>query len=1596
MVLFFVSSVRFTDVPLLATHDHGLEHVDLQVSNIIGPIANSRYGDPISMLFAVKYTGTRGSLSTVDYVVRIGVPSGWIINPQDGYHQCFAVANRIECSAGNLSNNFGSSIGVSFIKGTDTGCNVDRQFTVSILPPDRNPPPYQDYVTSNNSLTYTTSVHCNSLCGNGLLETPGEACDDGNLYDRDGCSASCQLEEGFTCQGGHPTYCSPTCGDGRVRGREPCDDGNLRNGDGCSTSCGLEDGFSCTGEPSRCVVCGNGLIEGSETCDDRNRINNDGCSSRCSQEHGYACTGTPSSCQSSCGDGAIARGAEDCDDRNTVAGDGCSATCQIEPNYSCESEPSSCNRCGDGRVGGQEYCDDGNPFSGDGCSSMCHQEQDFWCTGTAPSVCVRNRCGDYKRAMSEGCDDGNLAAGDGCSETCAVEQDWACHRPEGGHSDCGVEYFAIRASATSELYPASNATGTPNCTTCPCNPGTMWISNPTIGTPASHISEIYFTFPRSIQPIGFQVYGTAIAQKLRRITFEPNAGSLAIDQLANFCSGNGTGPFTQTFQKMPQGVTSTTLAVQTLGAGGIDAFALIGRPAPFCGNGFIDPEETCDDGNTTDGDGCSSTCRVENGFSCTGRPSVCSVTCGDRIVAGQEACDDGNTNDTDGCLTTCRLSECKDGVDNADPEDTLIDSEDPGCHGDSDPHSAGSYTPNDNTEHNAITNLRVQLRTNPSSVTVAKGGNLTYIATVTNAGPDTAENVRVSLLLQPGMGIGYVLSNPPDACTGGNANSAICVIENFPANTTVTFTILANVFWGAAECPNPPTIRTQARVVADTYDPLMEDNLTPVVSNPISCPRCGDGMILQGVEQCDDRNINSGDGCSAICQVEEGFNCPGVPGPCSPACGDGRIRGNEQCDQYFNSANGDGCSATCHVETGWTCSGEPSVCTRNPFCGDGVTNANESCDDRNTASGDGCTSACQNESGWTCSGQPSSCTRTERCGDGIEQSGEQCDDGNTINVDECTNGCMTPRCGDAILQTQRGEQCDDGNSNDNDLCSNSCRAPVCGDGKAQGNEQCDDGNSVETDECHNNCTASVGATDADVEITVSASPTALTTGPFNITYTVTVRNKGPATARRVIVSAPAATGLSPNSAQGIGCNQVAAALVCLPFDLAPNESRTGTWLYSASPITCGPDLRLRVNELSDNNDPNAGNNTAVAVTIAPCPGGICGDRIRQTARGEQCDDGNAANGDGCSSSCFLEGGFICNAANPTVCTRIPVCGDGLVVSPEVCDDGNRTSGDGCSPSCNIETGWTCTGQPSVCSRGEPSCNVSLRAYLPTEALYPAVAANPSSGKVYVFGGLRNYNTYSSAIYEYDPATNTVAVAGSLPLPLYAASAVWSTVNNRFYLFGGITTGNVTTSNIIEYNPITRLAVILSNSRLPFSQSYTAAFWSGTKAYILMGNTGTDRITEFDPSRIPQGTAVTMRSETLPTGRKFGIVASNGNQAFIMGGVSAANTFVPEILRYDPGSGNPPEVVGRMSTRRTAFSAFRNASKVYLFGGYTYVPTGDILQFGGAGSVVLREERLNPARIGSAAVWNGRRGFIVGGENNGIGGRLRDIVEYSCN
>lgn len=132
-------------------------------------------------------------------------------------------------------------------------------------------------------------------------------------------------------------------------------------------------------------------------------------------------------------------------------------------------------------------------------------------------------------------------------------------------------------------------------------------------------------------------------------------------------------------------------------------------------------------------------------------------------------------------------------------------------------------------------------------------------------------------------------------------------------------------------------------------------------TNPADClpppPICGNGIVHR-IEACDDGNRTAGDGCSFMCGLEAGYACTGSPSSCGPDCGDSLLVGLETCDDG-NEAAGDGCSATCTVESGWYCTGLPSSCTTT--CGDGTKAGAEECDDGNLIDGDGCAANCTSE-----------------------------------------------------------------------------------------------------------------------------------------------------------------------------------------------------------------------------------------------------------------------------------------------------------------------------------------------------------------------------------------------------------------------------------------------------------------------------------------------------------------------------------------------------------------------------------------------------------------------------------------------------------
>lgn len=232
-------------------------------------------------------------------------------------------------------------------------------------------------------------------CGDGVLDEL-EACDDGNIIDGDGCSATCQTLVG--------------CGDGVIDAAkgELCDDGNTASGDGCRGDC------------RKVEACGDGVKDIGEVCDDGNAITDTTC------PYGEAsCVVCSSGCDAAlarvgnvCGDGTVDLAHEDCDDGNTVTETSCAygtATC-TRCDAACRSIQVGGDVCGDQRRDpAHEACDDGNTTTEPSCpygTEACEA-----CDATCSTVLVLtgNVCGDHAVDLAnEECDDGNTITESAC------------------------------------------------------------------------------------------------------------------------------------------------------------------------------------------------------------------------------------------------------------------------------------------------------------------------------------------------------------------------------------------------------------------------------------------------------------------------------------------------------------------------------------------------------------------------------------------------------------------------------------------------------------------------------------------------------------------------------------------------------------------------------------------------------------------------------------------------------------------------------------------------------------------------------------------------------------------------------------------------------------------------------------------------------------------------------------------------------------------------------------------------------------------------------------------------------------------------------
>ena len=262
------------------------------------------------------------------------------------------------------------------------------------------------------------------------------------------------------------------------------------------------------------------------------------------------------------------------------------------------------------------------------------------------------------------------------------------------------------------------------------------------------------------------------------------------------------------------------------------------------------------------------------------------------------------------------------------------------------------------------------------------------------------------------------------------------------------------------------------------------------------------------------------------------------------------------------------------------------------------------------------------------------------------ESGLACDDDldndGDRQIDCADTGCLlAPACQPCgDFQLGDSEACDDGNVEDGDGCSARCLIEGCGDGVLDDGEECDDDNLEPADGCSFRCRVD-HCGDGRVQAADSEECD------------------------------------DANALSGDGCDstcRIERGVLCGngQFDVGEecedgNRADNDGCSNICRGEFCGDGVRQsRLGEQCDGTDtPAAANGEPQQCEF--CQIVRCGNVVVEGQFGEDCDDGNRQSGDGCSQFC-----------------RVERCGDFELVAPEQCDDGNLLSGDGCTSICQQE------------------------------------------------------------------------------------------------------------------------------------------------------------------------------------------------------------------------------------------------------------------------------------------------------------------------
>ena len=402
--------------------------------------------------------------------------------------------------------------------------------------------------------------------------------------------------------------------------------------------------------------------------------------------------------------------------------------------------------------------------------------------------------------------------------------------------------------------------------------------------------------------------------------------------------------------------------------------------APVCGDGVLNGAETCDDGNPVSGDGCSSACAKEAGFTCVGTtPTVCSAICGDGLKVGAEQCDDTNTTTGDGCSSACAVEV---GFTCAGAPSVCSTTCGDGIKAGIEACDDGNGLPNDGCAACAVTQGFMCTGSAPSVCTTTCGDGIKAGVEGCDDGNVAAnDGCTATCTVQAGYGcVGTLPSVCATICgdgvvvgtekcddnnvANGDCCSSTCQIEAGceiePNGTIATANIFATlqitnkvngfinpaldkdyyaftVPAGSIGSLTATTIDnflgvTCASASLDTIITLYTAAAVLIVSNDDiagAANRCSSltrGGLAAGTYYLEVKAFQS---------LQFGYTLQSVL--TFQTCGNSIIEGTEQCDG------------------GPTCAAD---CTLLPVCGNGIKQSGEQCDDANLVSGDGCSATC--------------------------------------------------------------------------------------------------------------------------------------------------------------------------------------------------------------------------------------------------------------------------------------------------------------------------------------------------------------------------------------------------------------------------------------------------------------------------------------------------------------------------------------------------------------------------------------------------------------------------------------------------------------